>query len=272
MYLLFIAQLWCMFLGGLCDGLIKESGHSYLRGYDEGFPIVQRFKAAAAYSMLVPGSYNSPPCADQGMKLYAAAWPMACYTRALETVVKVQEHTHIVYMTRSAHPGFIAAARSCNVPIFALVTGCTDHSFNHGQVLLAQLLKLKNAAEAKKACETKGPSAVSATSLQFWEVTPVTPDDQVHRFYEKEPEQNWRSGLNKVPNDLETKLCISALRSFFILVNISTVFLWWAVITWCRTFDSPLSHHGDLRFHLRYVPNGKHCKHIPGCLVLLEIA
>ena len=122
---------------------------------------------------------------------------MSCYSRTLTNSIKITEHTHVVYMSRTSHPGFIVAARDFNVPVIALQAGSSDHSFNHGQALLKSLLVNRNAAEAKKVCESAGPSSVSCKDLQFWEVAEVTPEEQVHRFYEKEPEGTWRSGLNK---------------------------------------------------------------------------
>lgn len=163
--------------------------------------------------------FDFPCCVGPGVQLYARTWPMSCYSRTLTNSIKITEHTHVVYMSRTSHPGFIVAARDFNVPVIALQAGSSDHSFNHGQALLKSLLVNRNAAEAKKVCESAGPSSVSCKDLQFWEVAEVTPEEQVHRFYEKEPEGTWRSGLNKIPSDLETKMRFSALRSQCMLIN-----------------------------------------------------
>jgi hypothetical protein len=137
---------------------------------------------------------------------------MSCYSRTLTNSIRIAEHTHVVYLSRTSHPGFLVAARDFNVPVLALIGGCTDHSFNHGQVLLKNMLVSKNAPEAKKVCASAGPSVVSSKALQFWEVGTLTREEQVHRFYEKEALKDFRAGINKIPNDLETKICFSALR------------------------------------------------------------
>ena len=39
----------------------------------------------------------------------------------------------------------------------------------------------------------------------------MSAEDQTIRFYDADCEENWRSGVNKIPADLENKICISAL-------------------------------------------------------------
>jgi len=141
----------------------------------------------------------------------AAAKPLKYHQRLCITLLKARTRTHLVLVTRSAHPGLLVAARLAGLKVIALILGCSEHSRAHGKKLLramlaAEKLPIARTLVAQEALGRSFPKRVLDHQLQFIHL--AAPRDQVVqvRDVEPEPESGWRAGLNLCPTDLPEKV------------------------------------------------------------------
>ena len=59
--------------------------------------------------------------------------------------------THLLLVTRTAHPGFLVAAREAKLSVIALVDGAGAHNRKHGEALLRSVFATRNIKAAREA-------------------------------------------------------------------------------------------------------------------------
>ena len=60
--------------------------------------------------------------------LWAFAAPIAAHKRVLSDVSRCAERTHMLLLTRTAHPGLLIACREAALKVITLPHGCSHHS------------------------------------------------------------------------------------------------------------------------------------------------
>ena len=93
-------------------------------------------------------------------------------------MLKAHSMTHVLSMTRTAHPGLYVAARALKLEVLACVQGQSEHSMRHGDALLAKLLALQKLPDAKSALGEGAGKRLRTSSLQFITVA-ACPDQPV---------------------------------------------------------------------------------------------
>ena len=100
------------------------------------------------------------------MNIFPFARPVAMYRRILNDVMKASSLTHLVVLTRSAHPGLFIAGLDCHLEVVAFV-GAKPHSIGHGQDILQKLATMRMMKKAQTLVTTKHVRRVSAASVPF---------------------------------------------------------------------------------------------------------
>ena len=158
------------------------------------------------------GSASQTVVAGKGDGVYAVnlfpyAAPIAAHKQVFSSVLHATQRTHLLLLTRTAHPGVMVAARESNLKVIALVQGVRHHSYEHGKALLNDLLCASKLPMARSlvASLSTGVKRMRPSDLQF--ITLSAPDEQPVRVREVEPkiESGWRGGFNKVPSSIEDK-------------------------------------------------------------------
>jgi hypothetical protein len=142
------------------------------------------------------------------VNIYPFCNPRAYYVRLFERLTNIGcGMSHLILLTRSAHPSHLIAARDVGLEVIALV-GASDHSFAHGQDLLEKLLTMRAMPRAKKLVAPstagkrvrgQGMNFIAAGVAQCAEQVPMcdaAPD----------PSSGWRGGFDLNPTDMESRL------------------------------------------------------------------
>ena len=141
------------------------------------------------------------------VNLWPCAAPIAVHARILADILRASQRTHMLLLTRSAHPGMVIAARDAGLKVIALLEGVSKHSAAHGAALLKSLLIARKMSAAKAIVgATVGEKRLRNSEFQFVVVTAA--DDQPVRIrdIEARPESAWRGGFNKSPTNLEQRV------------------------------------------------------------------
>ncbi len=112
--------------------------------------------------------------------------------------------SHLAVLTRTAHPGLILAGRTARLVVHALQMGPRAHSLAHGKRLLEGILRGRFLKQARS--EVGGGSRqVQSKELQCIPVA-AEAEEQTLEVREVQVDGSWRSGLNRVPQDLQRKM------------------------------------------------------------------
>ena len=87
------------------------------------------------------------------VRLFPFATPVQWYKKIFMEAMKGGNATHVLILTRSAHPGPIFAARQLGLSPIVLVQGATDHSRKHGEQILRAMFVHHVLPKARKAFE-----------------------------------------------------------------------------------------------------------------------
>ena len=138
------------------------------------------------------------------VNIFPFARPVAFYKRILNDVMKAGSLTHLVVLTRTAHPGVFIAGLESRLEVVAFV-GAKPHSIGHGQDLLQKLATMRVMNKAQTMTTTKHVKRVCASGLSF--INLQAPQEQTIRMKDIVPVgASWRAGFNKNPMDLEEKV------------------------------------------------------------------
>lgn len=141
--------------------------------------------------------------------LFPFASPVAVHSRVFHQILRGSSCSHVLVLTRSAHPGLYIAARECKLECIALLEGAKEHCVAHGRELLRKMLIAKHYRAAKEAVSmSKSVKRVQSSSVPFIVLNAPPESDQIIHMREVEPDQAsaWRSGFNKSPRNMEDKL------------------------------------------------------------------
>jgi len=143
---------------------------------------------------------------DCTTNLFAYAAPLAVHRKVLGTICAVQSRTHMVVLTRTAHPGLLVAGRGFGLKVIAFLAGVSKHSLGHGAVLLKKLMMSSKLAAARESLPsvTRGSKRVQAGDFQF-QVIQTHPVQPVLLRDVTPAVTNWRTGLNNNPQGLDSK-------------------------------------------------------------------
>ena len=140
--------------------------------------------------------------------LFPFASPVEQHSRVLHQLVGATGFTHLIVLSRTAHPGLLVAARECKLEILALIEGSNDHCVAHGRELLRNMLCGKHYKAAKEQVgSTGGVKRVRASSIPF--ILAKAPASQPIHIRDVEPDvatSTWRCGFNKRPLNMEEKM------------------------------------------------------------------
>ena len=142
--------------------------------------------------------------ATQNLFPYAA--PLAVHERILTDIGKIGNRTHLLVISRTAHPGLVLSGRKAGVKVIALLCGVSPHCSAHGAALLKTLLTASKMSVAREALPASSgvKRRVKASDLQYQVVT--APADQPIRLWDITPEKGtWRIGINNNPTSLDAK-------------------------------------------------------------------
>lgn len=141
------------------------------------------------------------------VNLFPYAAPVAAHARVLQEILKAPQRTHLLILSRTAHPGLVLAGRAAGLKVIALADGVSKHSLAHGQALLKSLLTAEKMAAARELLGTPatGQKRLRGSDLQFQVL--AAPEEQPIRIRDVEPspESAWRAGFNKSPANLDQK-------------------------------------------------------------------
>ena len=138
--------------------------------------------------------------------LWPFASPVAAHAKVLVQVACASSLTHLVVLSRTAHPGLYVAARESKLEVIVLIEGVNNHCIEHGAALLRTMLMGSKFSEAKEQMGGAVTKRIRASTLPF--IVVHAPSVQTIRVKEVEPkkESGWRAGLNKRPLSLEEKM------------------------------------------------------------------
>ena len=129
--------------------------------------------------------------------LWPFAMPQDHYKAVLSAIVGAEASSHFVYLTSTAHPAALLAARDMNFQVHYVLDSCRAHSMAHGQKLLTDMLYNEMyAAELKSAQHVK---RVHEEDVRF--VVLTAPHLQSVRFDSVTADKNWRSGEDNCPSN-----------------------------------------------------------------------
>ena len=142
------------------------------------------------------------------VSLWPYAIPISLQKCILSTICRASERTHLLLLTRTAHPGSIIAGRECGLKVIALQQGVSSHSAAHGAALLQAVMTSRKMTAARAVVgNTSGQKRVHSSDLQFIALR-VEDEDQTIRVrdIEPHPDSKWRAGMNKMPTLIEEKV------------------------------------------------------------------
>lgn len=136
--------------------------------------------------------------------LWPFALPKDYYKAILAAIVAAEASSHFVYVSSTAHPAALLAAKDMNMQIHYVLDSCRDHSIAHGQKLLSDILF--DDFYAAERLSSQHVKRVLEQDLNF--ITVTAPSDQPVRFDSVAADKNWRSGEDNCPATefLETNL------------------------------------------------------------------
>ena len=140
------------------------------------------------------------------VSLFPFSQPVAWYGKVLNSVLKAQSMTHLLVLTRTAHPALLAAGRECGLEVIALVEGANPHARSHGEELLKKLTTMRKMPAAKAQTGSQGTKRVIAGALSFIVVDAPTSLIALKVVELDSSVGSWRQGLNKNPVDLDEKM------------------------------------------------------------------
>lgn len=149
--------------------------------------------SAAKVAVVVVGGTGPRSCVRD---LWPYAMPKDYYKAILSAIVGSEASSHFVYLSSTAHPAALLAAKDMNLQVHYVLDGCRGHSIAHGQKLMSDTLfrefyeaERKNAQHVKRVLEEDVRFTVlTAPILQAVRVDSVASD------------KNWRSGEDNCPS------------------------------------------------------------------------
>jgi hypothetical protein len=153
----------------------------------------------------VEGACSAAP-ADCQQNLFPFAAPRALHTRVLHEIGHSHTRTHLVIITRTAHPGAIIAGRDAGLKVIALILGASAHCVSHGAALLKQQMTMAKMSAARQAVGSSTTGVKRHTTQDFqWQVC-AAPEEQPILLRDISPSvDNWRVGINCSPPNLDKK-------------------------------------------------------------------
>ena len=128
--------------------------------------------------------------------LWAFAMPKDYYKAILSAIVVSEASSHFVYLSSTAHPAALLAAKDMNFQVHYVLDGCRGHSIAHGQKLMSDtLFREFYEAERKNAQHVK---RVLEEDVRFTVLT--APTLQAVRLDSVASDKNWRSGEDNCPS------------------------------------------------------------------------
>ncbi len=131
--------------------------------------------------------------------VFPFAFPVAYHGRTLDQVLGASSLTHLVVVTRTAHPGLLVAARQRGLEVICLLEGASPHSQGHGSMVLEGMLIKWKFPLAQKELGAVNSKRVAAKELTFIVVNAPATEQQVIHIHEvtPDPRSAWRAGLNR---------------------------------------------------------------------------
>ncbi len=149
------------------------------------------------------------PGQEYTVNLFCYGAPIAVHGCVFRDLLKGSQRTHLLLLSRTAHPGLIVAAREANLKVIGWRAGVSAHSASHGEALLKKLLTQRKLKDAKRLlAETAAPKRLRAADFQFIVAAAPPPQEQVLHVLEVETAaaSAWRAGLNMNPENLSEKI------------------------------------------------------------------
>ena len=143
--------------------------------------------------------------------LFPFASPVAVHSKVLHQVANASSLSHLIVLTRSAHPGLFIAGRQCKLEMIALIQGVKEHCLAHGRELLrTMLISIKYPDAKQQVGVTSTVKRIRASSLPFIVVKAPEKEQQLilMREVEPDPASSWRMGFNKRPLAVEEKMIV----------------------------------------------------------------
>ena len=155
--------------------------------------VMQEEAEAPLAKVVVVGGVGPRTCVRD---LWAFGMPQDHYKAILSSIVGSEASSHFVYLSSTAHPAALLAARDMNFQVHYVLDGCRGHSIAHGQKLVTDILFSEiYAAEVKS---TQHVKRVHEEDVRFISLT--APDLQAVRFDAVPADKNWRSGEDNCPS------------------------------------------------------------------------
>ena len=152
------------------------------------------------------GDKGQQEAGDRATNLFAYAAPLAVHRKVLSAIGAVQTRTHLVVLTRTAHPGLLVAGRGFGLKVIAFMAGVSKHSGGHGALLLKKLMMNSKMAVARESLPgvQHGSKRVHEGDFQF-QVVQTNPVQPVLLHDVTPAVTNWRTGFNNNPEGLDSK-------------------------------------------------------------------
>ena len=148
----------------------------------------------------LPGAGKSAKGAKPyGVNLYVHAAPLAHHSQILTGPLKADQRTHLLILTRTAHPGLIVAGRLAKLKVIVHVAGVSDHQLAHGDALMKSMLAGTKLRVAKSLVGPSPQKRLRESDLQFLHLEAPPAPDQTVRVDDVEAKEAsaWRGALNK---------------------------------------------------------------------------
>jgi hypothetical protein len=151
-----------------------------------------------------PEPTNTMPAGGSKRDHIVCLWPFAFgkefYKSLVQGVCGGERLSHIVVLTTSAHPACLLAAHDLLVPAHVHLDRVSEHSRNHGQLVLKDFLRQEfRGTELARA--GMGASRARADDLTFLQVAAPPVQEQTLCFQEVQVEETsaWRGGFDAFP-------------------------------------------------------------------------
>ena len=144
------------------------------------------------------------------LSIFPFARPVAWYKKLILDLLKGASCTHLLVLSRSAHPSALFAGRELRLEVIALQLGISTHSRGHADKLLKEMLERKAIHEVRLSGENPTKRRhLASDGIQY--IVVEAPREQSIRLgdVEPKPDSAWRAGLNRCPEQLAEKSAAS---------------------------------------------------------------
>jgi hypothetical protein len=133
----------------------------------------------------------------------------------MKAVLEGDVATHLLVLTRTAHPSLPFAGAALGLTTIVYVEGQSEHSHKHADSILKGMCVHKTLPDVRKSVEGHGGKhLVHLHGIQFIEAEVPPPSKQIIQLRDVEPAETsfWRAGINTIPRDLEKKIAELAVQ------------------------------------------------------------